>query len=189
LKEACTETINERCSAVLLNKLPLKEKDPVGFTIPCQVLKEHKEIENLATYNLSGLANLHMEVLTENEIAYEFPDEHLMVLRSKFKNDEPWYADFVNSIVGKVVPPNWTFEERKRFFSQVKTYFCEEPYAFKLCTNNIMRRLWLEVKPSKFWRIVIRDLLVDIIVLQLRQRRFMSLDFIGIVSSKMLMST
>ncbi|GJR32753.1 hypothetical protein Tco_1108985 [Tanacetum coccineum] len=29
LEEACTVTMNESCSAVLLNKLPLKEKDPV----------------------------------------------------------------------------------------------------------------------------------------------------------------
>ncbi|GJT23597.1 reverse transcriptase domain-containing protein [Tanacetum coccineum] len=42
-----------------------------------------------------------MEVLTEREIADEFPDEHLMVLRSKFKYDEPWYTDFVNYIVEK----------------------------------------------------------------------------------------
>ncbi|GJU16493.1 reverse transcriptase domain-containing protein [Tanacetum coccineum] len=81
-----------------------------------------------------------MEVLTEREIADKFPDEHLMVLKSKFNNDEPWYADFVNYIVEKVVPPNWTFKKRKRFFSQVKTYFWEEPYSFKLCVDNIMRR-------------------------------------------------
>ncbi|GJZ16156.1 hypothetical protein Tco_0551833 [Tanacetum coccineum] len=81
-----------------------------------------------------------MEVLTEKEIVDKFSNEHLIVLKSKFKDDEPWYADFVNYIVGKVVPPNWTFEKRKRFFSQVKTYFWEEPYAFKLCADNIMRR-------------------------------------------------
>ncbi|GKC51984.1 reverse transcriptase domain-containing protein [Tanacetum coccineum] len=81
-----------------------------------------------------------MEVLTEREIADKFSDKHLMLLKSKFNNDEPWYVDLVNYIVGKVVPLNWTFEKRKRFFSQVKTYFWEEPYAFKLCANNIMRR-------------------------------------------------
>ncbi|GKE39127.1 reverse transcriptase domain-containing protein [Tanacetum coccineum] len=81
-----------------------------------------------------------MEVLTEREIADKFSDEHLMVLKSKFKDDEPWYADFVNYIFRKVVPPNWTFEKRKRFFSQVNTYFWEEPYAFKLCVDNILRR-------------------------------------------------
>ncbi|GJS63755.1 reverse transcriptase domain-containing protein [Tanacetum coccineum] len=79
--------------------------------------KDKKGAENLAAYHLSRLENPHVEVLTEREIADEFPDEHLMVLRSKFKDDEPWYADFVNYIVGK-----------------------EEPYAFKLCTDNIMRR-------------------------------------------------
>ncbi|GJS46238.1 DNA-directed DNA polymerase [Tanacetum coccineum] len=37
LEEACTVTTNERCSTVLLNKLPLKEKDPGSFTIPCDI--------------------------------------------------------------------------------------------------------------------------------------------------------
>ncbi|GJU67806.1 reverse transcriptase domain-containing protein [Tanacetum coccineum] len=67
-------------------------------------------------------------------------DKDLMLLESKYADDETWYADFANYIVGKVVPPNWTFQKRKRFFSQVKTYFWEEPYAFKLCVNNIIRR-------------------------------------------------
>ncbi|GJZ67963.1 hypothetical protein Tco_0631203, partial [Tanacetum coccineum] len=113
LEEACTETMNERCSAVLLNELPLKEKDPTSFTIPCQVLEKHKEAEDLAADHSSRLENPHMEVLTEREIADKFSDEHLMALKSKSNNDEPWYADFVNYIVGKVVPPNWTFEKRK----------------------------------------------------------------------------
>ncbi|GKB42076.1 reverse transcriptase domain-containing protein [Tanacetum coccineum] len=101
LEEACTETMNERCSAVLLNKLPLKEKDPTSFTIPCQVLEKHKETEDLAADHSSRLENLHMEVLTEREIADKFSDEHLMALKSKSNNNEPWYADFVNYIVGK----------------------------------------------------------------------------------------
>ncbi|GKA87296.1 DNA-directed DNA polymerase [Tanacetum coccineum] len=37
LEEACTVTMNERCSDVLLNKLSSKEKDPGSFTIPYQV--------------------------------------------------------------------------------------------------------------------------------------------------------
>ncbi|GKD94796.1 reverse transcriptase domain-containing protein, partial [Tanacetum coccineum] len=54
-------------------------------------------------------------------------------------NDEPWYVDYVNYLIGKIVPPNWTAEKR-RFFSQVKNYFWDEPYAFKLCPDNVMRR-------------------------------------------------
>ncbi|GKE14846.1 reverse transcriptase domain-containing protein [Tanacetum coccineum] len=109
--------MNESCSAVLLNKLPLKEKDLRSFTILSQVLEKYKEVEDLAAYPLSRFENLYMEVLTEREIVDKFSDEHLMV-----------------------VPPNWTFEKRKRFFSQVKTYLWEEPYAFKLCADIIMRR-------------------------------------------------
>ncbi|GKE63325.1 DNA-directed DNA polymerase [Tanacetum coccineum] len=41
LEEACTVTMNERCSAVLLNKLPPKEKDPGSFTIPCDIGNLH----------------------------------------------------------------------------------------------------------------------------------------------------
>ncbi|GJS43718.1 DNA-directed DNA polymerase [Tanacetum coccineum] len=37
LEEACKITMNERCSVVLLNKLPSKEKDPWSFTIPCDI--------------------------------------------------------------------------------------------------------------------------------------------------------
>ncbi|GJS98483.1 reverse transcriptase domain-containing protein [Tanacetum coccineum] len=112
------ETTNERCSTVLLDKLPSNEKDPRSFTTPCQVFEKHKEAEDLATDHLSRFKNPHMKVLTKREIADEFFDEHLMALKSKFNNNEPW----------------------KRFFSQVKTYFWEEPYAFKLCADNIIRR-------------------------------------------------
>nr|GEX94316.1 hypothetical protein [Tanacetum cinerariifolium] len=117
LEEACKETMNEGCSAVLLNEQPLKEKDPTSFTISCQVLEKYKEAEDLAADHSYRLENPHMEVLTEREIARKFFDEHLMALKSKSNNDEPWYADFINCIVEKVVPPNWTFKKRKSFFS------------------------------------------------------------------------
>ncbi|GJV92629.1 DNA-directed DNA polymerase [Tanacetum coccineum] len=40
--------MNERCSAVLLNKLPSKEKDPGSFTIPCDI--GHLHIDNDLAY-------------------------------------------------------------------------------------------------------------------------------------------
>ncbi|GJZ19956.1 reverse transcriptase domain-containing protein [Tanacetum coccineum] len=41
LEEACEINMNKRCSAVLLNKLPSKEKDPGSFTIPCDIGQLH----------------------------------------------------------------------------------------------------------------------------------------------------
>ncbi|GKA47789.1 reverse transcriptase domain-containing protein, partial [Tanacetum coccineum] len=108
-----------------------------GFDIE---IKDKRGAENLAADHLSRLENPDLGTFTEEEIADEFPDEHLMVLKTELNNDEPWYADYVNYLVGKIVPPNWTPEKRRRFFSQVKNYFWDEPYAFKLCPDNIMRR-------------------------------------------------
>nr|GEV88743.1 hypothetical protein [Tanacetum cinerariifolium] len=48
LEETCTITMNERCSAVLLNKLPSKAEDPGSFTIPCDISQLH--INNALAY-------------------------------------------------------------------------------------------------------------------------------------------
>ncbi|GJZ28690.1 reverse transcriptase domain-containing protein [Tanacetum coccineum] len=86
-----------------------------GFYIE---IKDKKGAENLAADHLSRLEYQNMEV---NDV-------------------EPCYADYVNYLTGKVVPPKWTSERRKRFYSQVKNYLWDEPYAFRLCLYNIMRR-------------------------------------------------
>ncbi|GJY36696.1 putative nucleotidyltransferase, ribonuclease H [Tanacetum coccineum] len=55
LEEACKITKNKRCSAVLLNKLPSKEKDPGSFTIPYDIGQLH--IDN-ALANLGASISL-----------------------------------------------------------------------------------------------------------------------------------
>nr|GEW12592.1 reverse transcriptase domain-containing protein [Tanacetum cinerariifolium] len=82
-----------------------------GFNIE---IKDKKGAKNMVAYHLSRLENPHMEVLTEREIADEFPDEYLMMLKAKLNDVEPWYADYINYIIRKVVPPKWTFKRRKR---------------------------------------------------------------------------
>ncbi|GJY74995.1 reverse transcriptase domain-containing protein [Tanacetum coccineum] len=89
---------------------------------------------------LIRLENPDLGTFTEEEITNEFPNEHLMILKAELDDDEPWYADYVNYIVGKIVLPKWTPEKRRRFFSQVKNYLWDEPYAFRLCSDNVMRR-------------------------------------------------
>ncbi|GKF84579.1 hypothetical protein Tco_0249477 [Tanacetum coccineum] len=82
--------MNEKCSAVLLDELSSKEKDPRSLTTPCQVFEKPKEAEDLVAYHLSRFQKPHMEVLTEREIVDNFFDKHLMVLKSKFNYNEPW---------------------------------------------------------------------------------------------------
>ncbi|GKB86508.1 reverse transcriptase domain-containing protein, partial [Tanacetum coccineum] len=68
----------------------------------------------MAADHLSRLENPNIGELAEEEIEDKFPDEHLMILKAKLNDEEPWYADYVNYIVGKVVPPEWTPEKEKR---------------------------------------------------------------------------
>ncbi|GJS13929.1 reverse transcriptase domain-containing protein [Tanacetum coccineum] len=82
-----------------------------GFIIK---IKDKKGAENLAADHLSRLENPNIGELAKDEIPDKFPDEHLMILKAKLNDKEPWYADYVNYIVGKVVPPKWTPKRRKR---------------------------------------------------------------------------
>ncbi|GJU13020.1 reverse transcriptase domain-containing protein [Tanacetum coccineum] len=76
-----------------------------GFNIE---IKDKKGAENLAAYHLSRLENPHMGVLTEREIADEFPDEHLMMLKDKVNNVEPWLCP--DNIIRRCVARNEIFE-------------------------------------------------------------------------------
>ncbi|GJR76130.1 hypothetical protein Tco_0088495 [Tanacetum coccineum] len=58
-----------------------------GFDIE---IKDKKGGENLAVDHLSRLENLNLGAFIEEEIADEFPDEHLMILKAELNDDEPW---------------------------------------------------------------------------------------------------
>ncbi|GJX32631.1 hypothetical protein Tco_0242486, partial [Tanacetum coccineum] len=99
-----------------------------------------KGVENLAADHLSRLENPNIGELAEEEIEDKFPDGHLMILKAKLNDEEPWYADYVNYIVGKVVPLEWTPKKKKMVLLSSEELFWDEPYAFRLCPNNVMRR-------------------------------------------------
>nr|GEU48429.1 hypothetical protein [Tanacetum cinerariifolium] len=83
-----------------------------GFDIE---IKDKRGAENLAADHLSRLENPKLSTFTKEEITDEFPNEHLMALKTKINNDEPWYADYVSHLVGKFVPSNWTPEKEEDF--------------------------------------------------------------------------
>ncbi|CAL9012107.1 unnamed protein product, partial [Prunus brigantina] len=96
----------------------------------------HKGSENVVADHLSRLVDENHgdgKILPLNE---SFPDEQLFVIQDK----EPWYADFVNYLASGVIRDDLTFQERKKFFSMVKHYMWDEPYLFKYCPDQIIRR-------------------------------------------------
>nr|GEU35393.1 hypothetical protein [Tanacetum cinerariifolium] len=56
-------------------------------------IKDKKGAENLAADHLSRLENPNIGELVEDKIADKFTDKHLMILKAKLNEEEPWYAD------------------------------------------------------------------------------------------------
>ncbi|GKC38965.1 reverse transcriptase domain-containing protein [Tanacetum coccineum] len=71
------------------------------FTIE---IKDKKGTENLAADHLSRLENPGLEELNEDTIHYNFLDEHLMVIKLKNTETDPWYTDYANFLVSKIGP-------------------------------------------------------------------------------------
>ena len=68
----------------------------------------------------------------------EFQDEKLLAIEDK--RAVPWFADFVNYLVAKVIPPEFNYQQKKRFFAHLKHYYWEEPILYRHCADHVIRR-------------------------------------------------
>ncbi|GKA66035.1 reverse transcriptase domain-containing protein [Tanacetum coccineum] len=98
-------------------------------------IKDRKGTENVTADHLSRIEN--DETSDDSEVDDNFPGETLMEINTK---DEPWFADFANYLVGNIIPKGMTYQQKNKFFSDLKHYFWEEPYLFKVCSDGMIRR-------------------------------------------------
>nr|GEV84786.1 reverse transcriptase domain-containing protein [Tanacetum cinerariifolium] len=98
---------------------------------------DKKGSENLAADHLSRLENPHQDVLENKNINENFPLETLGSLTS---HNTPWFTDIVNFYAGNFIKKGLTSQQKKKFFRDVKHYFWDDPYLFRICTDQIIRR-------------------------------------------------
>ena len=96
-------------------------------------IKDKKGVENVVADHLSRL-------VPESDphgipIGDSFPDEQLFALVHY-----PWYADIVNYLVTGQIPAQWPSQQKKKFLTDIKKYYFDDPYLFKYCPDQIMRR-------------------------------------------------
>nr|XP_009792104.1 PREDICTED: uncharacterized protein LOC104239225 [Nicotiana sylvestris] len=71
------------------------------------------------------------------EINDAFPDEHILALSSTFA---PWHADIANYLVSDLIPDGLESYQKKKFLRDCRQYYWEEPFLFRVCADNIIRR-------------------------------------------------
>nr|GEV66925.1 reverse transcriptase domain-containing protein [Tanacetum cinerariifolium] len=99
-----------------------------------------KEAENLAAYHLSRLENPNQNVLDPKKINESFPLETLNLVSSRGNQSTSWFADFANYHARNFVIKGMSSQQKSKFFKDVKHYFWDDPYLFKICTDQVIRR-------------------------------------------------
>nr|GFA30980.1 DNA-directed DNA polymerase [Tanacetum cinerariifolium] len=99
-----------------------------------------KGAENLAADHLSRLENPHENVLDLKEINKNFPLETLSIVTFRGDSSAPWFADFANYHAGNFIVKGMTSQQKNKFFKDVKHYFWDDPFLFKICADQVIRR-------------------------------------------------
>jgi len=64
-----------------------------------------------------------------------FPDESLLSLSLM-----PWFANFVNFLALGYLPTHSSTQDKRKFLTEVKNFYWDDPYLFKYCPDQIFWR-------------------------------------------------
>nr|GEY30166.1 hypothetical protein [Tanacetum cinerariifolium] len=99
-----------------------------------------KEAENLAVDHLSRLKNPYENVLDLKEINETFPLETLSMMTFRGDSSALWFADFAKYHAGNFIVKGMMSQQKNKFFKDVKHYFWDDPFLFKICADQVIRR-------------------------------------------------
>ncbi|CAM8996271.1 unnamed protein product [Rhodiola kirilowii] len=98
-------------------------------------IRDKKGTENLVADHLS---RLELGELDREEDKLPITDsltgEQLMSVKT---SPAPWYADFVNYLACGIVPPDQLHNQKRKFLHEVKRYFWDDPFLYKLCADGL----------------------------------------------------
>nr|GFA22937.1 reverse transcriptase domain-containing protein [Tanacetum cinerariifolium] len=95
--------------------------------------------ENYAADHLSRLENPYENIFDPKEINETFPLESLNKVAHKDPST-PWFADLANYHVGNFIIKGMTSQQKQKFFKYARHYFWDNPYLFRTCADQIIRR-------------------------------------------------
>ncbi|GKC70505.1 reverse transcriptase domain-containing protein [Tanacetum coccineum] len=99
-----------------------------------------KGAENYAANHLSRLENPYENIFDPKEINENFPLETLNMVTSRGDPSTPWFADYANYHAGNFIVKGMSTQQKNNFFKDVKHYFWDDPFLFKTCADQVIRR-------------------------------------------------
>ncbi|GKC69375.1 reverse transcriptase domain-containing protein [Tanacetum coccineum] len=103
-------------------------------------LIHYARAENLAADYLSRLENPHQSDPEKKEITETFPLETLGMVTFHGDSNTSWFADIANYHAGNFIVKGMSSQQKKKFFKDVKHYFWDDPYLFRICADQVIRR-------------------------------------------------
>ena len=93
-------------------------------------IKDKKGVENSVADHLSRLQITNMQEQPINDL---LRDDMLMTVR----DSNPWYANIVNYMVSKYIPPG---ENHRKLKYESRRHIWDEPYLYRVCSDGLLRR-------------------------------------------------
>ena len=107
-------------------------------------IKDKKGCDNVIVDHLSRVEKNKAEE-EETRLTENFPDEQLFQLSCQL----PWYADIVNYLSCGVVPPEFSYQQKRKLRTDNRYYIWDDPLLFKRGADMIIRRCVPESEQCK----------------------------------------
>nr|GEY23473.1 reverse transcriptase domain-containing protein [Tanacetum cinerariifolium] len=78
-------------------------------------------------------------MLDPKEINESFPLETLNLVSFRGNSSTLWFADFANYHAGNFVVKGMSSQQKNKFFKDVKRYFWDDPFLFKIYADQVIR--------------------------------------------------
>ncbi|GJS07165.1 reverse transcriptase domain-containing protein [Tanacetum coccineum] len=99
-----------------------------------------KGAENYTDDHRSRLENPYENVLDLKETNENFPLETLNMVTSRGDPSSPYFYDYANYHARNFIVKGMSTQQKNKFFKDVKHYFWDDPFLFKTCGDQVIRR-------------------------------------------------
>nr|GEX32117.1 reverse transcriptase domain-containing protein [Tanacetum cinerariifolium] len=134
------ELIPTRCMMAIFYNMIKKTIEILLLQEIDVIIRDKKGADNLVADHLSRLKNTHQDELDKKEIIETFSLETLGMIAFRGDLSTPWFADIANYHAGNFIVEGMLSQQKNKFFKDVKHYFLDDPYLFKICADQVIRR-------------------------------------------------